>query len=81
MRKIFSLALALITCLSLFSLTGCKKEEDVLELNVYNWEDYICKDENADLIADFEEFATVATIAVPHFLTKIARYDHHRFAF
>jgi spermidine/putrescine transport system substrate-binding protein len=58
MRKIFSLALALITCLSLFSLTGCKKEEDVLELNVYNWEDYICKDENADLIKDFEEFAT-----------------------
>ena len=58
MRKIFNLGLALVMALSVFSFAGCKSEEDVLELNVYNWEDYICKDENADLIADFEEFAS-----------------------
>ena len=59
MRKLSCLALALLMAVSLFSFTGCKKSDgDVLELNVYNWEDYICKDENADLIAEFEEFAT-----------------------
>ena len=58
MRKIFNLALALIMVVSLFSFTGCKSEGEVIELNVYNWEDYICKDEDNDLIADFEAFAS-----------------------
>lgn len=58
MKKIINLLLAVILSISSFSFSGCSKSEDVLELNVYNWEDYICKDENADLIADFEEFAT-----------------------
>ena len=39
MRKIFNLALALIMVVSLFSFTGCKSEGEVIELNVYNWED------------------------------------------
>ena len=58
MRRLLNLALALIMCCSVFSFAGCKDDEEVIELNVYNWEDYICKDENADLIAEFEEFAS-----------------------
>ena len=58
MKKIINFALAIVLCLSSFSFAGCSSNEEVLELNVYNWEDYICKDENADLISDFEEFAT-----------------------
>ena len=57
MRKIINLSVALVMFLSLFSFTGCSREE-VIELNVYNWEDYICKDENADLIAEFEDYAS-----------------------
>ncbi len=59
MKKLVNIFLALLIAISPLSLVGCNEEEsDVLYLNVYNWEDYICKDENADLIADFEEFAT-----------------------
>ena len=58
MKKLINIILATIMVISCFSFTGCKKEEGVLTLNVYNWEDYICKDEDADLIADFEVFAS-----------------------
>ena len=58
MKRIFNFCLAIILCLGVFPFTACSQKEEVLELNVYNWEDYICKDENADLIAEFEEFAS-----------------------
>ena len=43
MKKIISLFLVFI--LSIF-LVGCSKEEDVLTLRIYNWQDYI--DEGVD---------------------------------
>ncbi len=58
MKRIINIFLAAVMIVSCFSFVGCKQEENVLILNVYNWEDYICKDENADLISDFEAFAT-----------------------
>ena len=59
MRKIINIILSVVLAFSSLIFTGCNNdEEDVLTLNVYNWEDYICRDENDDLIATFEEFAT-----------------------
>lgn len=59
MKKLINVLLAVVIVFSTFSLAGCDKQQsDVLELNVYNWEDYICKDENADLIKDFEDYAS-----------------------
>ena len=57
MRKLASLILAFLLTFSLFTVVGCDKQEtDVIELNVYNWEDYIAQDDDADLIAEFEEY-------------------------
>ncbi len=60
MRKFLNVFLAIIIAFSSLSFIGCDNQnDDVLVLNVYNWEDYICKDENADLIKEFEDFASV----------------------
>ena len=58
MRKIASLILAILMLLASFSFTACAKTEDtgVIELNVYNWEDYIAQDSDADLISEFESY-------------------------
>ena len=58
MRKIASLILAIVMLLASFSFTACAKTEDtsVIELNVYNWEDYIAQDSDADLISEFESY-------------------------
>ena len=59
MRKLASLILALIMAFATISLTACQQNEvdsDVIELNVYNWEDYIAQDEDADLISLFENY-------------------------
>ena len=58
MRKIASLILAILMLLASFSFTACAKTEDtgVIELNVYNWEDYIAQDDDADLISEFENY-------------------------
>ena len=57
MRKILCTVLAFLMLIATFSLTGCAQtESDVIELNVYNWEDYIARDSDADLIAVFENY-------------------------
>lgn len=57
MKKISSILLAVLMLLSAFSLTGCNKtDDDVIELNVYNWEDYVAQDDEVDLIANFENY-------------------------
>ena len=59
MKRFINVLLAVLIAFSSFSLAGCKEQDpNVIELNVYNWEDYICKDENANLIEDFEAFAS-----------------------
>ncbi len=58
MKKLFNICLAIIVFFSAFSFAGCSQSEEVIELNVYNWEDYICIDENADLVEEFEAFAS-----------------------
>lgn len=58
MRRFSALFLAIIVIFTAFSMVGCDNQEqsDVIELNVYNWEDYIAQDDDADLIKDFEEY-------------------------
>ena len=54
MKKFFSILLLLVLSLSLFPLSACG-EEEIIELNVYNWEDYIaCED--FDMVAEFESW-------------------------
>ena len=56
MKRFFSfLAAVLLMLLPLFG-TGCGMREDVIYLNVYNWEDYICIDDDANLIEEFEDY-------------------------
>lgn len=57
MKKFLSAILALLLLASCFTFVGCD-EEEVIELNVYNCEDYISQDDgdgSADLISMFEE--------------------------
>ena len=62
MKKYLSFVLALaLMVLPLFS-TGCATQEDVIYLDVYNWEDYICIDDDADLIEEFENRLSVEVI-------------------
>ena len=54
MKRILSFLVAIMLSVSVLFTAGCSQEEDVIVLDVYNWEDYICRDDEADLIADFE---------------------------
>lgn len=51
MKKLVSLALALILAFSMLLLGGCAQTDSSKTLTVYNWEDYI----NPDALALFEE--------------------------
>ncbi len=56
MKRLFSLIIAvLLTAMPLFC-SGCATRDDVIYLDVYNWEDYICIDDDANLIEDFEDY-------------------------
>ena len=54
MKKLLCFTLSLCLLLPTLFLTSCKKEE-TLELNVYNWEDYIACDDY-DMVAEFENY-------------------------
>ena len=54
MKKLLSVAICLTIVLSLFPLSGCKEEENLV-LNVYNWEDYISEGD-FDTIKEFEKY-------------------------
>lgn len=56
MKRILSFLVAITLSVSVLFTAGCSQEEDVIVLDVYNWEDYICRDDEADLIADFENY-------------------------
>ena len=54
MKKLLSLLLCFTVFISLLSFSSCAKNE-VLVLNVYNWEDYIaCDEEVYDMVSEFE---------------------------
>ena len=54
MKKLLSILLLLAMSLALFPVVSCG-EEEVLQLNVYNWEDYIaCED--YDMVSEFESW-------------------------
>lgn len=53
MKKLFSILILIVLSLSLLPTASCG--EEVLQLNVYNWEEYIaCED--FDMIAEFESW-------------------------
>ena len=54
MKKLLSVAICLTIVLSLFPLSGCKEEENLV-LNVYNWEDYISEGD-FDTIKEFKKY-------------------------
>lgn len=56
MKKYLSFVLAVLLMAFPLFATGCATQEDVIYLDVYNWEDYICIDDDADLIEDFENY-------------------------
>ena len=56
MKKLFAIILSILVFTAVLPLSSCKKEE-VLELNVYNWEDYIaCDEEVYDMVSEFEKW-------------------------
>ena len=64
MRKRISLVLAaLLLVLTLFPLASCGSD-DVIELNIYNWEEYISEEDEEwgtfDIIGEFENYASEA---------------------
>ncbi|MBR6737372.1 MAG: extracellular solute-binding protein [Clostridia bacterium] len=58
MKKFFSLTLAFLMLFPTIFSVGCAKKDDVIYLDVYNWEDYLCIDEDVNLIEAFEEMAS-----------------------
>ncbi|MBO5713084.1 MAG: extracellular solute-binding protein [Clostridia bacterium] len=57
MKRVCSLILALLMLICPLTLTACSPvDNDVIYLNVYNWEDYIAQDDEADLIKEFEDY-------------------------
>lgn len=54
MKKLLSVTICLTVIFSLFPLSGCKKEEELV-LNVYNWEEYIACDDFKTL-DEFEKY-------------------------
>ncbi len=57
MKKVVSFFLILIT---IFSLTSCKKEEEIRTLRVYNWQDYIddgtAEENGTSMLDDFVDY-------------------------
>lgn len=79
MKKIFSLIICGVLLFTLLPLSACKKENDSLELNVYNWEDYIaCED--YDMVSEFEiwyeeEYGEKVTVNYSTFGTNENMYN------
>ena len=56
MRKILSIFLALLLCVTVLPLSGCQTKSEKLTLNVYNWGEYISdgSEDTLDVNKEFE---------------------------